>query len=185
MFRMIPMLLVALLLASCASAPERASSKAELSGGMPTLRLAPSALGRELALQQRLDFFHGERRESIEAMVEVDVRSVRVVMHAQGQVALRLDWDGQTLQQTRAEWLPQALTAERVLDDLQLVYWPMAAIKERLPDGWLIAESPGSRRLMQGGELVVTVVYPAPDHARLRQRRQGYVLDIHSVPAAP
>ena len=45
MFRMIPMLLVALLLASCASAPERASSKAELSGGMPTLRLAPSAFG--------------------------------------------------------------------------------------------------------------------------------------------
>lgn len=183
MFRLIALLSVATLLAACAGAPASPSPGSATSDAVLSLRLTPAALGREMALQQRLDFFHGERRESIEAMVEVDAGSVRVVMHAQGQVALRLDWDGHTLDQTRAEWLPPVLDGERVLDDLQLVYWPAAAIKERLPAGWHLVDTPGSRRLLQDGEIVATVVYVASNHARLR--RQSYALDIHSVPVTP
>ena len=183
MFRLIALLSVATLLAACAGAPASPSPGSATSDAVLSLRLTPAALGREMALQQRLDFFHGERRESIEAMVEVDAGSVRVVMHAQGQVALRLDWDGHTLNQTRADWLPPVLDAERVLDDLQLVYWPAAAIKERLPAGWHLVDTPGSRRLLQDGGIVATVVYVASNHARLR--RQTYALDIHSVPVTP
>lgn len=181
MFRFLSLLLLAMLLAACASAPSRVPAP----GAMPPLRLAPAALGREMALQQRLDFHHGERRESIEALVEVDAASVRLVMHAQGQVALRLAWDGQALEQTRAEWLPPVLSGERVLDDLQLVYWPVAAINARLPAGWHLVEASSNRRLLHGGEIVATVVYVSATHARLRQRRQGYVLDIHSAPVTP
>jgi hypothetical protein len=182
MLRLTVLLFSTALLVACAGTPAKAPSATAETGGMPALRLAPSALGREMALQQRLDFFHGQHRESIEAMVEVDARAVRVVMHAHGQVALRLDWDGQTLNQSRAEWLPPVLSGERVLDDLQLVYWPAATINAKLPAGWHLVDSPSNRRLLQNGEIVVTVVYPSPGHARLRQRRQGYVLDIHSVP---
>lgn len=178
-------LLVASLLVACAGAPTQAPASASEADGMPPLRLAPSELGREMALQQRLDFFQGEHRESMEMTVEVDARTVRVLMLAQGQVALRLDWDGQTLEQTRAEWLPPVLSGERVLDDLQLVYWPAAAINDRLPAGWHLVDSPSNRRLLQDGEIVVTVVYPSAGHARLRQRRQDYVLDLHSLPATP
>ncbi|WP_158637193.1 DUF3261 domain-containing protein [Arenimonas daejeonensis] len=181
MFRFLSLVLSTTLLAACASAPTRAPAP----GAMPPLRLAPAELGRELVLRQRLDFHHGERRESIEALVEVDAASVRLVMHAQGQVALRVDWNGTTLDQTRAEWLPPVLSGERVLDDLQLVYWPVAAINARLPAGWHLAEASSNRRLLQDGEIVATVVYVSATHVRLRQRRQGYVLDIHSVPVAP
>lgn len=181
MFRL-SALLLATLLTACAGAPARApSGPAETDA--PPLRLTPASLGREMALQQRLDFFHGERRESIEAMVEVDAGSVRVVMHAQGQVALRLHWDGLTLEQTRADWLPPVLTGQHVLDDLQLVFWPAVAIRERLPAGWHLVDTPGSRRLLRDGDIVATVVYPSPDHARLR--RGTYALDIHSVPVQP
>lgn len=183
MHRLIMLLLATTLLAACAGAPARPPSGPAKTDKTPSLRLTPAALGREMALQQRLDFLHGESRESIEAMVEVDSGSVRVVMHAQGQVALRLDWDGHTLDQTRAEWLPPVLDGERVLDDLQLVYWPAAAIRERLPAGWHLVDTPGSRRLLQDGEIVATVVYVATHHARLR--RQTYALDIHSVPVTP
>lgn len=184
MHRLTALLLATTLLAACAGTPAHPPSGAAARTDVsPSLRLTPAALGREMALQQRLDFFLGERRESIEAMVEVDAGSVRVVMHAQGQVALRLDWDGHSLNQTRAEWLPPVLDGERVLDDLQLVYWPAAAIRERLPAGWHLVDTPGSRRLLQDGEIVATVVYVATNHARLR--RQTYALDIHSVPVAP
>ena len=173
-------LLMLVLLSACAGTLERAAS----TGAMPALRLAPAALARDLALQQQLTFQHGERRETIEALVEVDAKAVRLVMHAQGQVALRVDWDGQELTQTRAEWLPPVLSGERVLDDLQLVYWPVAAINARLPAGWHLVEAASNRRLLQDGEIVATVVFVSPTHVRLRQRRQGYVLDIHSVPVA-
>ena len=183
MFRLIALLLATTLLAACAGEPGRPPSGPAPTDRTVALRLTPASLGREMALQQRLDFVHGERRESIEAMVEVDAGSVRVVMHAQGQVALRLHWDGHTLDQTRAEWLPPVLDGERVLDDLQLVYWPAEAIRERLPAGWHLVDTAGSRRLLQDGEIVATVVNIAANHARLR--RQTYLLDIHSVPMTP
>lgn len=179
MFRLIAAAL--LFLAGCASAPVRAPGD----GAMPALRLAPAALGRELALQQRLTFQHGERSDSVDALVEVDAASLRLVMHAQGQVALRLSWDGQTLQQQRADWLPAALSGERVLDDLQLVYWPAQAINAVLPTGWHLGEHEGRRELLHRGEVVATVSFADAAHARLQQHRQAYVLDIHSVPVTP
>ena len=170
-----------LLLAGCATTPARAPED----GAMPALRLAPAALGRELALQQRLSFEHGERRDSVDALVEVDASSLRLVMHAQGQVALRLTWDGTVLDQQRADWLPAALSAERVLDDLQLVYWPAAAINAALPAGWHLREHAGQRELMHHDEVVATVSFPDPTRARLRQHRQDYLLDIQSAPVTP
>lgn len=170
-----------LLLAGCATAPARSPAD----GAMPALRLAPAALGHELALQQRLGFEHGDRRDSLDALVEVDASSLRLVMHAQGQVALRLEWDGTTLRQQRADWLPATLSAERVLDDLQLVFWPADAINHALPAGWRLREGAGIRELMHRGEVVATVTFPDPTRARLQQHRQGYRLDIQSVPVTP
>lgn len=173
-----------ILLAGCATPPSRPGEVGE-AGAMPSLRLAPAALGRELALQQRLEFRHGERRDSIEALVEVDAAQVRLLIHAQGQVALRLQWDGSVLQQTRADWLPAALSGERVLDDLQLVFWPAPAIMAALPQGWQLREFEGGRELRQGGAPVASVAFLGPGHARLQQHRQAYTLDIHSVLVAP
>lgn len=170
-----------LLLAGCATAPPQAPED----GAMPALRLAPAALGRELALQQRLSFEHGDRRDSVDALVEVDASSQRLLMHAQGQVALRLTWDGTTLDQQRADWLPAALSAERVLSDLQLVYWPAAAINAALPAGWRLRELAGKRELTHHDEVLVTVRFPEPGRARLQQHRQGYLLDIQSAPVTP
>ena len=151
----------------------------------PALRLLPSALPQPLSLEQRLTFVHGNRRDTVDAMVESDADGTRLVIHAQGQVALRLDWDGKDLHQQRAPWLPTALDGERVLTDLQLVYWPMAAISAALPAGWTLAEESGRRLLRKDDAVVATVEYLRPLHARLRQHALGYTLDIESSEAAP
>lgn len=185
MFRAIAILLLAASLATatgCRHAPAQAAATALAT---PALRLPPSALPRPLALQQRLTFVHGGRRETVDALVESDADGTRLVIHAQGQVALRLDWDGKDLKQQRAPWLPAALDGERVLTDLQLVYWPVAAISAALPPGWTLAEEGGRRVLRKDGEAVATVDYPQPSHARLEQRALGYALDIESSEAAP
>ncbi len=151
-------------------------------GDVPMLRLAPSALPGGMAAQQRLGFEHGGHRQSVDALVEVDAEAVRVVIHAQGQVALRLDWDGNTLTQTRADWLPPQLSAERVLSDLQLVFWPADAVDAALPPNWSFG---GERVLIHGDEVVARVERISEGTRVLHQNRHRYVLRIESVPVTP
>ena len=172
--------LLAMVLAGCATPPARVAQRQVAAASMPVLRLPPSALPGTLALQQRLAFVHGDRRETVDALVENDAASTRLVIHAQGQVALRLEWDGKQLAQKRAPWLPAALDGGRVLSDLQLVFWPIEAIATTLPAGWSLREESGRRVLRQGDATIATVDYPQPLQARLEQHALGYTLDISS-----
>lgn len=185
MRRLIALLLSALLLAGCATPQARVAARQAVAASMPVLRLPPSALPGALALQQRLAFRRGDRRETVDALVENDASNTRLVIHAQGQVALRLDWDGKQLTQQRAPWLPAALDGERVLSDLQLVFWPIDAIAASLPAGWSLREESGRRVLRQGDAIVATVDYPRPLQARLEQYALGYTLDITSSEMEP
>ncbi len=152
---------------------------------MPALGLSPAALDGTLALEQRLVFERGDRSDTVDALVEADARVVRIVLHRQGQVMLRLAWDGKVLQQTRAPQLPAALSAQRVLDDLQLVHWPVHAINAALPQGWQLREENGARLLAHRDEVVATVRWTGENQARLENLREGYRLGISSVPARP
>src|SRR5690606_178673 len=88
--RLIVPAVVALLLAGCMTPRARVAERQALAASMPVLRLPPSALPGALALQQRLAFRHGERRQTVDALVENDAAGTRLLIHAQGQVALRL-----------------------------------------------------------------------------------------------
>ncbi len=175
---LIPILLGGLMVGCAAGRPTAPPA-------VPLLQLAPAELGRELALQQRLTFVRDERREQIDALLEVDGNEVRLLLHQAGQSALRLHWDGQVLTESRADWLPDELNAARVLSDLQLVHWPLAAIQSQLPAGWRVTEGNGNRLLRAGDELVARVDYPQTHRQRLTQYRYGYVLEIASVEVAP
>ena len=133
------------LLALAACTPPATRPPAEAA---PLFALAPSALPGGLAEQQRLSFEHGDRRETVDAMVQADADAVRLVIHAQGQVALRLDWDGEQLTQKRMPWVPESLDGARVLSDLQLVFWPAEALRTQLPAGWTLDEE-GARKVFR------------------------------------
>ncbi|WP_295363445.1 DUF3261 domain-containing protein [Arenimonas sp.] len=181
MQRLTTLLLVALL-SACAGAPPRPAAGTV---DLPMLGLAPSALPGGLVREQRLVFEHGERRDAVDALVEVDAHAVRVVLHQQGQVVLRMHWDGERLDQQRDPGLPDSLDAARVLTDLQLVHWPAAAITTALPAGWHLDEGPGRRDLWQGAQQVLAIEYPAAGEARLHNHRLGYRLTVVSSGARP
>jgi len=174
-------------LAGCAAlrASPEASGPAEADGA-PLLRLPPQALGRRLALQQQLTVsVQGQVRRQIDAVLEADEASVRLAVVSLGQTVARLEWDGVNLTTTRSPWLPAAVSAERILSDLQLVMWPAEAIRAALPPGWTLHTDGPDRVLRQHAEDVVTVRHPSATRAELVAHRAGYALVIDSRPLDP
>ena len=169
----------AALVAGCASAPAPSASSRDV----PQLRLAPSQLGRTLALMQHIEVQAPGHAQQLDVALEVDPAHVRMAVLAMQQVAARLDWDGTTLAETHAPWWPAQVSGERILSDLQLTYWPIATIRAALPAGWSVAESGAVRELRQGDEVVTTVTRRGEGAVvDLEQRRAPYRLTITSAP---
>lgn len=166
----------AVMLAGCATQPPAAT---------PLLRLAPSSLGRELAVVQQLDIQAAGQSRSLDVALEVDAQSVRMAFLQLGQTVARLEWDGRQLEQSLAPGWPKVVSAERVLSDLQLVWWPAAAVRAGLAPGWQLAESPQTRELSHDGHVRVSVRKLAPEHVELVQHAEGYTVQIHTRGASP
>ncbi|MFI8718229.1 DUF3261 domain-containing protein [Stenotrophomonas sp. NPDC077464] len=176
MQRLMLVLLVSVLLGACASTRMPAPLVQ-----LPTLQLAPSALAEPLQLQQRLQFRFGSHERELDALLEADGEQVRLAVQAMGQTGVRMVWDGRTLEQTRAPWLPPQVRGERVLDDLQFALWPADAIQAKLPEGWRLVEAGGARRLEQGGKAWLVLEPLADGRLRLRNLAEGYELVIESM----
>jgi Protein of unknown function (DUF3261) len=169
--RLIVALALAAALAGCASPPPAAT---------PQLRLAPALLGRPLDLEQHLTLQRAGREQQLDVLLEADARHVQVALLAMGQLAARLDWDGTTLVESKASWWPDAVAGPRILSDLQLVLWPVAAIQAALPPGWRLAEDGDVRTLTQDGAVVAVITRTAPHVVELDQRRDRFTLKIES-----
>lgn len=160
-------------LAACASAPAPIHAT-------PQLRLAPALLGHPLNLQQHLTLQAPGHDQQLDVLLEADEHNVRIGVVALGQVAARLDWDGVTLTQSQAPWWPQAVSGARILSDLQLTLWPVAAIQATLPAGWQLMESGAVRTLTDGGAIVIVITRTGPHVVELDQRREHFRLKIES-----
>ncbi len=171
-------LCVGLALAGCAT-PGPSDSN------VPLLRLAPAALGRTLALQQHITLRAGGRVQEMDALLEADPARVQLAVVAMGQVAARIAWDGQALTEWRAPWWPASVSSARILNDMQLSLWPLAAVQAALPAGWQASDDAGTRTLSDGGAAVAVVRHVGANVIELEQRRDHYQLTIVSQAAAP
>ena len=162
-------------LTGCASAPSAAGARAT-----PQLRLAPALLGRPLNVQQHLTLQAPGHDQQLDVLLEADEHHVQMGVLAMGQVAARLDWDGVTLTEDKAAWWPQAVSGSRILSDLQLTLWPVAAIQAALPAGWQLVESGNQRTLTDDGTVVTVITRTAPQVVELDQRREHFKLRIES-----
>ncbi len=170
---------LAALLVACAAPP--GTSPLDANRQTPLLRLSPAALGRSLALQQQLVVTAAGQTQRVEVLLEAEPDAVRLAVLNLGQTAARLEWDGQRLQETRAAWWPAAVRGELILSDVQLVWWPADAVRAALPSGWALRETPGTRELVERGEVAAVVRYLSPTEVELDNLRAGYRLGIESI----
>ncbi|MCG2594669.1 DUF3261 domain-containing protein [Ramlibacter sp. XY19] len=148
------------------------------------LRLSPASLGRELALQQRMTVSAHGRSQQMDVALEVDAAAVRMAVMDFGQTVARLDWDGRELTETRAPGWPPTVTGARVLSDLQLVHWPLPAIRGALPAGYSIDGDAAARTVRFHDATLVRVRYPAPGTAELDNLAGGYQLRLDAWPGS-
>lgn len=171
--------MTAWLFLACATPRGRASAAEELA-----LALTPASCRCALSLDQRLTVSEGTNTHGVDARLEVDGASVDVALVSSGQVVGALHWDGKRLEARSPLAWPPVVTPARVLSDVQLVWWPEAAVREGLPAGWVLEEEPLARRLRRDGLDVVSVRYEgsAPAWRRVVLEHRGrYTIEIESV----
>lgn len=167
-------------LAACASAPSPPAGEAS------TLQqdawpLLPSDLPRPLALQQQLVIERDGESRSFDALLEVDAYAVNLAVVAMGRTALTLRWDGRSIDERRADWLPPQVDGARVLQDLQFAMWPIAVLQRAAPRGWRVEEQGSQRRVWQDGSLVVVIDHHSLGDLKIERPQAGYTLKVRSV----
>lgn len=175
------------LLSACASGPG-AQTPAEavqsaVAPEMPLLRLPPQALGHTLAERQRVTVMAPQRAPQVlDVLLEADGQSVRLALMQMGQVAACLVWDGQSMQVTQSRWWPKEVSAERILGDMQMARWPLAAIQAALPAPWSMTQEGQTRILRHGAEPEMLMQVTAPHVTEVSYLRGGWQLRIESMP---
>lgn len=145
------------LLAVVACAPQREQ--------LPQITLlSPASLGRSVYAQQQLEAEFNGQIWQMQGALEVTPHSVRMVgLTPFGQRLITLVWDGQQLQQERAAYLPQTVQGERILSDVQLMYWPAPALRAVLPPGWRVEQEGGVRRVFDAERSLIKISCATPD----------------------
>ena len=128
---------------------------------------------------------HGRDSTTFQAVVRVTPAQVSVIgLLPMGPRAFTLDWDGAALKyDALTEAAPRP---ERMLADLELAFWPLAALQEAgAATGWVIREpAAGVRRVFHDGALYAEVRSGAAErwngHVSLVNLALGYTLEIDS-----
>lgn len=147
------------MLAACAMPAAPLSTRPRL----PQLHLPPAELARSLSLVQRLSVYRLDTPEAapqtVDVQLEADASGLRLAGFALGQRILMLQWDGQQLRVQRHPLLPAEVDTDRMLRDLCLVYWPLAALRGHLPEGWTLEAEAQRRRLLHEGREVLSIAF--------------------------
>lgn len=174
------LLLIAALLAGCATAPPPSP--------LPPLRLPPAALGSaRWALNQRLSIWRLDEPEAppqrVEVQLQLDAAGLLLAGFAYGQRVLLMQWDGQALQVQRHPMLPREVDTDRMLRDLCLSFWPVDAVRSALPEGWTWTAAADGQALQQAGQARLVLRRPAANMVEIVNRVEGYRLLIESQPS--
>jgi hypothetical protein len=172
-------LLVLLVLGACASTPRTSPAPA------PRPLVAPAALGGDRVVNQVVRAAYGAREMTFNCVVTVKGGSMTLVgVSSLGVRLFTVRYDGARIEAQTAQALQGPFLPERLLADLQLVFWPLASLTQPMhAGGWQLSEpSPGTRRLRRGEQLIAEAHYGTVDawsgRSWLVNFEHGYSLQI-------
>lgn len=174
-------LLVLLALGACATAPRTNSA------ATPRPLVAPAALGSDRVVSQVVRAAYGARELTFNCVVTVKDGSMTLVgLNSLGIRLFTIRYDGTRVEAETAPEMRGAITPERLLADLQLVFWPLASLEKPMRDGgWQLSEPSSALRRLHRGELLISEAHYATTDAWsgrswLVNFEHGYSLQIDS-----
>lgn len=145
------------------------------SGAWPLL--APASLGATITSNQVLRVAFGEREATLNCLVAVTPEKITIVgTTALGMRAFTVKYDGTQVSAEAQAAVPQAIPSNRLVNDLQFVYWPLATLQRAFANSeWQITEpAPNTRRLRRGDRLIAEAHYAQP-HVASEQSANRFV----------
>jgi hypothetical protein len=170
-----------LALGACTGSPPRATAAAT----RPLV--APASLGGEKVVRQVVRGAFGSREVTFNCVVTVSGGSMTLVgMNSLGLRLFTIRYDGKAVQSETTPAMQGAFAPERLLADMQLVFWPFASLEKPMREaGWHLSEpAPGIRRLRHGERMIAEAHYSGEDpwstRSWLVNFEYGYSLQIDS-----
>ncbi|TAK59787.1 MAG: DUF3261 domain-containing protein [Methylobacter sp.] len=137
--------------------PEKVTAKTE---SMPIAQ----PLGPARRIVQQIDAVWGDRQESLLAVLELDSRHIAMAgLSNDGLSLFNLTYDGKHVVSDKSLLLPESVSPEFIISDLQLVYWPIAELQKILPAEWRLETGQNTRILTVRNNKQVEVNYLSPD----------------------
>jgi len=175
---------MALTVVGCATSPPP-SERGATDNFWPAL--SPASLGASITASQVLRVAFGEREATLNCAVAVQPELLTIVgVTALGMRAFTVKFDGSQVSAESQPGVPEMLPPQRLLNDVQLTYWPLRALQLQLArTEWEVTEpAPGTRRLKRAGRLIAEVHYAGSDpwsgRVWLSNLEFGYTLSIDS-----
>lgn len=127
------------------------------------------------------------RVETMLCVLELDSRHIAMAgLTQEGLSLFNLSYDGKSLQSDKNPMVPEMVAPEMIIADLQLVYWPLAAMQKKMPKQLKLESGPNFRRLSEHGQVRAEVRYLSseddwPRTVELTNFQYHYRLSIHTV----
>jgi len=148
-------------LCGCASTPHSPAAPAS------TWPLAtPASLGNSLEVTQILRGAFGAREITLQCAVNATSTQLHVVgLTSLGLRVFTIKYDGEHLEAEHASQVPEFFKPEQLVNDLQLVFWPLSALQQTFAGTqWQVTEPHvGTRRPRRAEQLIAEVHYADPD----------------------
>ena len=130
----------------------------------PELMPIAQPLGPARRIVQQINAVWADREESLLVVLELDAKHIAMAgLSNDGLSLFNLTYDGNTVTADKSPLLPESVNPEFIITDLQLVYWPLATLKKKLPAEWRLEETDKKRILTVRNKKQVEVTYLSPD----------------------
>jgi Protein of unknown function (DUF3261) len=126
-------------------------------------------------------------QDTLLCVLELDKQHIAVAGLSRDGISLfNLSYDGNKVAMEKSPFLPDNISPEIVIKDLQLVYWPLVELQKVLPSGWRLLADKHQRLLTFNNADHAHVTYPGPNDlwpkaAHLINQRYHYQLHIKTI----
>lgn len=162
------LMLLALVLSGCRTAPKNPTPTAWLKPGVQVTLPSPT-LPVPVSYQQLLTGRFNGQSQSLLVMMNADGQSLSLAgLSSVGVRLFLVNWDGKTIHTEQSVVTPQLPPASQVLADVMLSHWPISAWTTALPAGWTLTDVGDRRELRDNhGALITRIAYLRRDGQRV------------------